>query len=162
MSRFFAIAAIILLGLALTTTTPGATLAQQPTPPLAVIVHPATAVTNLNRNRIAALFSMTQQRWGDGRKVVPLNYSARHPVRVTFDRAVLGMDPDEVARFWIDRRVRGQGTAPRTVSSPKLMARVVAKLPGAIGYVPVADNVAGAKEVARIVDGRVVAPGGGR
>ena len=56
------------------------------------------------------------------------------PDRVGFDRAVLGMTPDAVGRFWVDRKVRGQSAAPRSLPSAAHMAKVAAKFPGAIGY----------------------------
>jgi hypothetical protein len=46
------------------------------------------------------------------------------------------MSPDEVARCWIDRKVRGQSGAPRALPSPTYVAKVTAKLPGAICYLP--------------------------
>ena len=52
-----------------------------------------------------------------------------------FDRAVLGLEPEAVGPFWIDRRIRGESSPPRTVPSTDLLLRVVAKLPGAIAYV---------------------------
>jgi hypothetical protein len=47
------------------------------------------------------------------------------------------MTPDDVGRFWIDRKIRGQSGAPRALPSPLHVAKVVAKFPGAIGYLAV-------------------------
>ena len=52
-----------------------------------------------------------------------------------FDQVVLGMDAEAVARFWIDRKIRGGSGPPRTVESLTTLRRVVEKLPGAIGYI---------------------------
>jgi len=46
------------------------------------------------------------------------------------------MEPDEVARYWIDRRVRGGHRPPRQLNSWALMLKVVSAVDGAIGYVP--------------------------
>jgi hypothetical protein len=110
----------------------------------------------MDRNELAAVFTLSLRNWSNGRKAVPFNYAANHSYRVAFDEAVLRMEPGQVARFWITRRVRGQGTAPRTVSSPQLMAKVVSRLPGAVGYVPQGVDTSGAVVVARVQGGRVV------
>jgi hypothetical protein len=46
------------------------------------------------------------------------------------------MSAPEVARYWIDRQIRGLGTSPRAISSPALLCRIVERIPGAIAYVP--------------------------
>ena len=61
------------------------------------------------------------------------------------------MSPDEVGRYWVDRKVRGQSGAPRSLPSPAHIAKVVAKFPHAIGYLP-ADQLTGDVQ-AVMVDG---------
>ena len=72
--------------------------------------------------------------------------------REQFDRVVLGKSPDEMARYWIDRRIRGQSGAPKAVEPVDVYERVIAKLDGAIGYVHVND-IRGDVKVLRI-DGK--------
>jgi len=45
------------------------------------------------------------------------------------------MTPEEVARYWIDRRIRGRSGAPKAVDPANVLQKVVAKLPGSISYV---------------------------
>ena len=70
-----------------------------------------------------------------GLKAVPFNHPPGTPDRVGFDGLVLGMGPQEVARYWVDQKVRGGDAPPRTVDSVALLLRVIVALPGAIGYV---------------------------
>lgn len=70
-----------------------------------------------------------------GNVAIPLNHPPRAPDRVIFDRVALGMSADEIARYWVDQKIRGSGSPPRTVDSVSLLLRVIARLPGAIGYV---------------------------
>jgi len=70
-----------------------------------------------------------------GTKLVPFNHPANSPDRVAFDRIVLGMSPEEVGRYWIDQRIRGGDSPPRTIDSVALLVRVVGALPGAFAYV---------------------------
>ena len=45
------------------------------------------------------------------------------------------MSPDEVARYWIDRKIRGEGGAPKAVGSVELLQRVVSKMEHSVAYV---------------------------
>jgi hypothetical protein len=125
---------------------------------LDVFVHRSSTVTQLSAHELEALFTRTQTRWDDGSPVIPLSFAAGADARVLFDRVVLRLGPDEVGRFWLDRRIRGLGLPPRQVPSATLMQQVVANLPGAIGYAPSLPSRTGVKVVARIQQGKVVPP----
>jgi hypothetical protein len=126
---------------------------------LLVIVHPRLQLNELSADRLEAIFTMSAREWPDGEPTVPYNYAPGSAYREAFDRGVLRMAPEEVARFWIDRRIRGMGDAPRKVPSVALMLRVVANLRGAIGYVPDGPLPPDVKVVARIAGGRVLHSG---
>lgn len=102
---------------------------------LVVVVARGSSVTNLSRGELRRCF-LSEPVSAGGKPLVPFNASPNTPERIAFDRAVLGMSPDEVGRFWIDRKVRGQSAAPRSLPSNAHIAKVAAKFPGAIGYLP--------------------------
>jgi hypothetical protein len=56
---------------------------------------------------------------------------------LVFDGAVLGMSAEQQATYWIDRRIRGLSGSPRAVDSGDLAQRIVARLDGAVAYLPV-------------------------
>ncbi len=125
---------------------------------LAVIVAAEGAPDKVSRAQLEAIFTSGRKSWDDGRAVVPLNLPPDHPLRHRFDEAVLRMTPDEVSRFWIDARVRDGARPPRQVIDPQLALRLVAKVPGAIGYVPARLADANVRVVARVRDGKVIDP----
>jgi hypothetical protein len=49
------------------------------------------------------------------------------------------MSPDQVARYWVDRKIRGQSGPPKSIDSPSVLQRVVAQIKASIGYVRVSD-----------------------
>lgn len=102
---------------------------------LVVVVAKGSAVTNLSRSDLRRCF-LSEPVSAGGKQLVPFNASPNSAERTAFDRAVLGMSPDEVGRFWIDRKVRGQSAAPRSLPSNAHIAKVAAKFPGAISYLP--------------------------
>jgi hypothetical protein len=102
---------------------------------LVVVVAKGSSLTNISRGDLKRCFLGDPVSAG-GKTLVPFNATPNSPTRAGFDRAVLGMSPDEVGRFWVDRKVRGQSVAPRSLPSPAHIAKVAAKFPGAIGYLP--------------------------
>lgn len=124
--------------------------------PIDVVVRRGFAVRRMSAYEIEAVFTRTQTRWSNGSPVIPINYNAGTSVRDQFDRAVLRLSPDEVGRFWLERRIRGMGQPPKQVGDPSLMIKVIENLPGSIGYVPTSRNTGTLQVVARVVQGRVV------
>lgn len=101
---------------------------------LVVVVNADSPMSDVSMNMLRNVFLGETVTDPSGRRILPLNQPPHSPDRVGFDRVVLDMSPDEVARYWIDRKIRGQSDAPRSVDSPALLRRVVARLPGAMGY----------------------------
>ena len=122
--------ALLLAGLAL-----ARPAAAQPGPrkPLVVVVAQGSTVSNLSQTDLKRLFTGVAVVV-DGKKLVPFNFQPGTRERTVFDSFALGMSAAEVGRFWVDRRVRGQGEPPRALPSSAHMAKVVARFPGAIGY----------------------------
>ncbi len=102
---------------------------------LVVVVHPSNRETPSTAD-LAAMFTTRKQAWGNGQRVIPFNFPAKNSVRIAFDKAILDMDPDDVARYWIDRRIRGGNAPPKQVSSAQTIARLVEKMEGAVAYLP--------------------------
>lgn len=130
----------------------------QHVPELAVIAHPRAAVGSLEHAELQSVFLRRRLTWDDGTRILPFNYVAGDALRTGFDRTVLGWSPDQAARYWIDARIRSGTEAPRTLSSPSLVVRVVMQLQGSIGYVPASSVPQGVRIVARVREGRVTAP----
>ena len=125
---------------------------------LDVIVHEKSPVERLSGYEVEAVFTRTQTRWSDGSVVYPFSFPAGSGAREYFDRVALRLGPDEVGRFWMERKIRGLGSPPRQVPSALLMVQVIANLPGSIGYVPSGSEAPGVKVVARVLRGKVVSP----
>jgi len=100
---------------------------------LVVVVAKGSQVTDISRADLKRCFLGDAVSAG-GRTLAPFNAGTGTPERTGFDKAVLGMSPEQVGRYWVDRKVRGQSAAPRSLPSSAHIAKVVAKLPGAISY----------------------------
>jgi len=125
---------------------------------IAVIVHRSNPTGTMRREDLRPIFLTTKTVWSNGSTIEPFNLPESSSVRTAFDNVVLGMNPDEVARYWIDRRIRGDVRPPRKIQSTGTVVALVAKGEAAIGYVPLSDVNASVKVVARIEGGQVKAP----
>jgi hypothetical protein len=103
---------------------------------LVVVVAKGSSITSITKSDLKHCF-MGESTSADGKPLVPFNAEPKSAERAGFDRGVLGMSPDEVGRYWVDRKVRGQSGAPRSLPSVVYVQKVVAKFPNAISYLPV-------------------------
>jgi hypothetical protein len=100
-----------------------------------IIAHPGVPVQRVEVDALRDLF-LRRVRTLDGAPAVPINLPPHSEWRRRFEAAVLRMEPAQVGRYWVDFRIRGHGTPPRTVPTPEIMVRVVSALRGAVGYAP--------------------------
>jgi len=125
--------------------------------PLAVVTAKQSGLSELSLYQLKRLF-MGDAISGPGGELIALNRDPKGAERIGFDNTVLGMSPDAAARYWIDRRIRGQSGAPRAVEPAAVVQKVVAKLPRSVAYVRLRDVTADV-QVLRI-DGRAPADPG--
>jgi hypothetical protein len=103
------------------------------------IVAGASPMRDISLGTLRRVFRSEQVTDPGGVRMVGFNQPSGSRVRELFDRVVLGMDPDDVARYWVDQRIRGGARPPRTVASVALLREVINRYPGAIGYLALAD-----------------------
>lgn len=125
---------------------------------IVVIVNKDNPATALGQSDLRPIFQTTKTEWPDGSKILPLNLPEADPMRLGFDAAVLGLDPDRVARYWVDRKIRGGNPPPKKIPSGALVVKLVSAKVEAVGYANVGDVDKSVKIVARIRGGQVVKP----
>ena len=127
-------------------------MAADATPGFRLVVSPESNLTSLRRAEVARIFLRKQSRWKDGRDVLPVDQSARSPVRAAFSRDVLAVEGVDkisaVEGFWRQQIFSGRGTPPAIKASDADVLQFVASTPGAIGYVSDSASVAGVKTIA--------------
>lgn len=125
---------------------------------IVVIVNKANAASALEASELRQIFQTTKTSWSSGGDATPFNLPAENALRQAFDQAVLGLDPQRVARYWQDRKIRGGARAPKLLPSSGAMLAAVAASAGAVGYVKKSEVNQAVKVVAKIVGGKVGAP----
>jgi hypothetical protein len=124
---------------------------------LVVIVNPGNAV-KMSAEYLESLFLKKDRFWDGNAPVIALNAPPDNSSRREFDRVVLGMSGDTAASYWIDTRIRSGTAPPKEIADPALTVKLVAKLKGAIAYVPAATAVTGVRVIGRIKRGKWTTP----
>jgi hypothetical protein len=124
---------------------------------IAVIANKSVSISSMGASDLRPIYQTTMTSWAGGR-AMPLNLPGEDATRKGFDAAVLGLDPDRAAKYWIDRKIRGGNAPPKTVPNTAMILKIVATKSEAIGYVPVGSVTADVKVIAKIRGGQVVAP----
>jgi hypothetical protein len=101
---------------------------------LAVFVAKDSGLHNLKLTELRRIFTNADDSGFSGQRSTPFNHPAHSTDRIGFDRTVLRMDPDEVSRFWIDRKIRGLAGPPRAVDSMSQLLRLVSHTSTGIAY----------------------------
>jgi len=101
---------------------------------LAVFVAKDSSLQNLKMTELRRIFTNADDSGFSGQRSVPFNHTARSSDRVGFDQTVLRMSPEEVSRFWIDRKIRGLPGPPRALDSLSQLLRLVSRTSGGVGY----------------------------
>ena len=116
-----------------------------------LVVSPNSNVTKLDRAEVARIFLRKQSRWRNGGDAVPVDQSARSPVRAAFSKEVLAVEGlgkiSAVEGYWRQLIFTGRGTPPPVKDGDAEVLRYVASTPGAIGYVSESAELSGVKPV---------------
>lgn len=126
--------------------TPGASIQ------LAIVVGASTALKGISFYRLRALFLGRVISFSGGR-LIPFNRVTNTPYRILFDQVVLDMDPEEVARYWVDRKIRGETGAPDAFDNAEQLKNMLQRVPNSVGYVDARDLVGPIRAIP--VDGKL-------
>ncbi len=115
--------------------------------PLVVIASIKMTLTSISRSDLRRLFSGEPVTVA-GKPLVPFAASPASKERIFFDKTILNLSPEQMTKYWIDRRIRGQSSAPRSAPIPEIVVKAVASVPNAIGYVPASFPLMGVRAIA--------------
>jgi len=125
---------------------------------IVVIVNKANPSSSLAEHDLRPIFQTTKTSWSNGTDAVPFNLPEDNALRRTFDQVVLGLEPERVARYWQDRKIRGGARPPKHLPSTGAVLAAVAANAGAVGYVTADEANKSVKVVAKIVHGKLTPP----
>lgn len=103
----------------------------------------------VNKSMLKEIYVGAKLKWADGNKIHVVD-QADTEVGKKFYAAVLGKSVNEVRKQWTKLMLSGQATAPFKCSSDKMVKKVVAVNPNAIGYIASSALDNSVKEILRI------------
>lgn len=103
--------------------------------PIAIIVDRDNPKTDISVDELKSLFLGKRGDWADGARVVPIDLDPSSPSRAVFLSQVMGMSASQFEQYWVDQKVRGQGSPPRMASSESTALKLVSRVRGAVAFV---------------------------
>jgi ABC-type phosphate transport system substrate-binding protein len=106
------------------------------TPVIAVIVSSQDQADKLklSPSALKLIYLRKQLYWPNGKRLVPVNLHAEHPLRNQFSQSVLGSLPKQQIDYWNGLYFNGI-QPPHSVNSEEAVLRFITDTKGAIGYV---------------------------
>ncbi len=100
-----------------------------------VIVSTDVAVSAISQAEIARIYLGKKTFWDSGARIEPSLLDEKSPLTESFLEENLKKTVRQFRAYWKRHLFSGQGTAPKTFASSKLVGDFVAANPGAIGIV---------------------------
>jgi ABC-type phosphate transport system substrate-binding protein len=100
-----------------------------------MIVHPTNPTVQISRSRIGEIFLKRTVRWPEGATVMPVEPSAKTPMRQRFTLEIYGKQVIAISAYWQQMIFSGKGIPPPEKSTDADVVAYVRDTPGAIGYV---------------------------
>ena len=100
-----------------------------------VVTHPDTKVKTVSVEIVKAIYSLEEQAWSDGSKIIPYNLKENGDIKSAFYEAI-GKKPSVLRKHWLRMHLTGEATPPKAVKTAEEMLDVISTTPNAIGYLP--------------------------
>lgn len=103
-------------------------------PDLVVVVSAQSGVERLSADDVVNIFMGRYRQLPTGIAAVPVDQPEARPERAHFYRLLVNKDLAEINAYWARLLFSGKTSPPRQVKSTAEMLELLAKQPGAIGY----------------------------
>ena len=100
-----------------------------------LVVNQAVPADTLSRSTVRSIFSMRMTSWPNGMPIQVFVLGDKSALHADFSKQILGVFPHQLRRAWNRQIFAGTGQAPAKLESEEEMRDMVAKTPGAIGYI---------------------------
>lgn len=117
-----------------------------------VVVNAANPTTQLTREELSRIFLRKVLSWKTGGAAEPVDQSPDSPVRQSFSKAVHHKDVPQIKAYWQQILFTGQGAPPIEKASDEEVLDLVAKIPGAIGYVSATATLGSGVKAIKVIE----------
>ncbi len=102
---------------------------------LNVIANASVEESHLKLKDLRSIYTMKKSLWSNGDRIAVFVLSADNATHKEFCRKLLKVFPRQLESVWYRLVYSGTGEKPVSVNSEEEMIELVAKTPGAIGYI---------------------------
>ena len=111
-----------------------------PAEPLVIVVNRSNPVNDLSFDELRRIFLGNRSHWPNGRRITLVMREPGEAERRTVLHEVCGMNEDQFKNHFVHGLFTGEIlVSPKILSSPTGVRKFVFNVPGAIGYLRVAD-----------------------
>jgi ABC-type phosphate transport system substrate-binding protein len=111
-----------------------------PAEPLVIVVNRSNPVNELSFDELRRIFLGNRSHWPNGRRITLVMREPGEPERRTVLHEVCGMNEDQFKNHFVHGLFTGEIlVSPKILSSPTGVRKFIFNVPGAIGYLRVAD-----------------------
>ena len=123
-------------------------------PPIAIVVHPDTAISDLTLDELREIFLADQLYWPDHSRIVLLvRAPTAYERKFVLDR-IYRMSEADFRSYWIKKMFRAEvPSGPRVVFSNNMAIGLVTAIPGSIAFMRASDVTPDVKVVR--IDGKL-------
>jgi len=100
----------------------------------AVVVSVSSGIDRLDAKSIRDLF-LRKRQFAGSQRVFPVNLTGEVAIRRDFESEVLRMNRDQLNQYWIESHFQGI-SPPGTQASVEALRQIVARVDGAMTYLP--------------------------
>lgn len=110
-----------------------------------IIANSSVSANDITSDLASKIFMKQSTKFADGSAAAPVYQAKTSPVRIAFDKSVLGKSVSAVETFWQQQIFSGKDVPPAAKTSDDEVVAFVKSTPGGIGYVSGAAATAGVK-----------------
>ncbi len=99
------------------------------------IVNQKNPLTKIGQKELLGYFMKKDRTWPDGTAVRFFDHRDDNKSRDVFLKKFVGKTLREVELYWIGEKIYTGHIAPIQITSDSMMARMVGRFPGGVGYV---------------------------
>lgn len=102
---------------------------------LAVVANPRSGIDKLNHDEVVDIFMGRSRQLSSGITAQPIDLPATQVEKAIFYRLLVNKDLTEINSYWARLHFSGRVSPPMVAKSAANVIEIVARTPGAIGYI---------------------------
>ena len=101
---------------------------------VAIIANPDVPVDSLTKTKLLDLYTGDLTKWKNNQPIIVFDLKPKLEIRNEFFN-LLGKTSSRMKSIWLKKMLAGEGDPPRALDSEISILKIIAKTPGAIGFV---------------------------